>query len=495
MKSIIITSAILFVGMTSVAETAAHGVADNRGVSNVEVSELLMERTGDLFAVDMNLGLSALEVKSNRAVLLTPVLINERDTLELQSIGVYGRTRYYYYVRNGNSMLAEDEQSYRAKDKPESIKYHQVVGFKDWMNGAELKLRRKDYGCCKSLIAQEIANLGEYEEFTDFYPALVYENNMNVTDRKERSIAGSAYIDFRVNKTDIDPDYRNNIVELGRIGNTIDSLRVDGDITIDEVWFKGYASPEGKYDNNARLAIGRTDAVKSYVGQLYSFPDSVMNSEYEPENWVGLKAYLKDSNISERNEIIEIIDSDMAPDPKEMRIKSLYPDAYRVLLADCYPALRRTDYRIAYSICTYADVEDIKRVMETSPWKLSLNEFYMLSQEYEPGSDEFTEVFETAARMYPNDEVANLNAANAAMRRMDLVSAGNYLRGVGDSPKGVYAKASYKFLCGNYERSKSLFKEALDAGVVEAEEMLKQFDKRADAHAKMMKLTPSVSKN
>ena len=60
------------------------------------------------------------------------------------------------------------------------------------------------------------------------------------------------------------------------------------------------------------------------------------------------------------------------------------------------------------------------------PQKLDLNEFYLAAQEYEPGTDEFTEVFETAVRMFPDDTIANLNAANAAMRR-DYDSARRYL--------------------------------------------------------------------
>ncbi|MFR9257142.1 MAG: hypothetical protein ACLVJ6_17510 [Merdibacter sp.] len=42
-------------------------------------------------------------------------------------------------------------------------------------------------------------------------------------------------------------------------------------------------------------------------------------------------------------------------------------------------------------------------MLATQPQKLSQNEFHLAAQEYEPGTDEFSEVYETAVRMYPAD--------------------------------------------------------------------------------------------
>ena len=66
------------------------------------------------------LPISRLEVEANRAVLLTPRLVNGADSADLPAVGIYGRRRYYYYVRNGASMLSGDgETSFKAAEKPE----------------------------------------------------------------------------------------------------------------------------------------------------------------------------------------------------------------------------------------------------------------------------------------------------------------------------------------------------------------------------------------
>ena len=65
-------------------------------VDGVSIENLRMERNGAYIALDMLWDLSGLDVDNNRAVLLTPWLVNGSDSLSLQSIGVYGRRRYYF---------------------------------------------------------------------------------------------------------------------------------------------------------------------------------------------------------------------------------------------------------------------------------------------------------------------------------------------------------------------------------------------------------------
>jgi len=439
-------------------------------VEGVSVDGLGIERNGRYMAVDMTLDLSDLDVDGNRAVLLTPRLVGDGRSVDLPSIGIYGRRRYYYYVRNGENMLAgENETSYRASNRPDRIEYVKMLPYEDWMDGAVLSLRRSDYGCCNTLLASQNGIIGRYAEA--FFPELVYVRP-EAERVKTRSLEGSAYIDFPVDRTVIYPDYRRNTVELGKIRATIDSVRGDRDVTITQVWLKGYASPESPYEHNRELAVARTAALKEYIMRLYDFDDYLIDTDYEPEDWAGLRRYVERSGIAHREEILALIDSGREPDNKEWKLKSTYPEEYRRLLHDCYPSLRRTDYRIAYTVRGYSDSGEIERIMKTQPQKLSLNEFYIVAQEYEPGSEEFTEIFETAVRMFPDDETANLNAANAAMRRGDNAAAARYLAKAGDSPEAVYARGALAVRTGDYETARRYLEKAEDLGVEQAVETL-----------------------
>jgi outer membrane protein OmpA-like peptidoglycan-associated protein len=106
---------------------------------------------------------------------------------------------------------------------------------------------------------------------------------------KSREIKGSAFIDFPVNQVVIYPDYRSNSAELEKIMATINSVREDKDVSITSLSIKGFASPEGTYQHNTYLAKERTAALMNYVQNLYHFAPSIVKTNYEPEDWMGLR--------------------------------------------------------------------------------------------------------------------------------------------------------------------------------------------------------------
>lgn len=473
MKRTIFILAILL-GIGNMLKTMAQSTRDI--IPGVSIENFNMNREGKYLTVEMNLDLNKLNVDANRAVLLTPRLVNGTDSLDLPSVGIYGRRRYYYYVRNGiGSISGENETVYRVSDKPDNVAYNNLAEYEAWMDGATLKFHRSDWGCCHEILAEYEGIVGRHREA--FFPELVFVQP-KAEIMKSRSLSGSAYIDFPVDQTVIYPDYRRNTVELGKIQATIDSVRNDKDVTITSVWLKGFASPESPYKHNTELAIGRTAALKKHIRQLYHFADSIIQTDYEPEDWEGLRRYVEQSNINHREKILTMIDSDMEPDAKETKIKRTYPEEYRFMLQNFYPALRHTDYRINYTIRTFSEVEEIKRIMTEQPQKLSLNEFYLVAQKYEPGTVEFTDVFETAVRIFPNDTIANLNAANAAIRRDDYVRAEQYLEKAGDIPEAVYARAALAIRKEDYETARRYLETARDMGLEQAATTLNELNER-----------------
>lgn len=471
-RTIFILATLL--GMTGMSEAVAQDTKDI--LPGVSVENFNMNRNGKYLTVTMDIDLSELDVNSNRAVLLTPRLVNGTDSLDLPSVGIYGHRRYYYYIRNGISTISgETEKSFKASNKPEQLEYDNHIPYENWMDGATLKFHRSDWGCCQEILAEYDGLLGRHREA--FFPELVFVQP-KAEVMKSRSLSGSAYIDFPVDQTVIYPDYRRNTVELGKIQATIDSVRNDKDITITSVWLKGFASPESPYKHNTDLAIGRTAALKKHIGQLYHFADNIIQTDYEPEDWAGLRRFVEQSNIDHRTEILAMIDSDMEPDAKEAKIKRTYPQEYRFMLQNFYPALRHTDYRIDYNIRTFSEADEIRRIMEEQPQKLSLNEFYLVAGKYEPGTDEFTEVFDTAVRMFPNDEIANLNAANAAIRRDDFGTARRYLDKAGDSAEAVYARGALAVREGYIDTARRYLKKAREMGLEQAGRTLDELDER-----------------
>lgn len=442
-----------------------------QSIDGVKVENLQMKRQGEYMAVKMNMDFTTLDMPSNRAVLFTPMIVNGKDSLELSSIGIYGRRRYYYYVRNDKSIIAENGKTYRASERPENMEYNVMVPYSQWMNGSYLLLHRSDYGCCNKVIDEQFSQMASFKEMV-FSPKFVYVRP--VTEMvKTRSLSGSAYIDFVINRTNINPNYRNNKVEIAKIQATIDSVKTDADITLTSVSIKGFASPEGSYKNNERLAKERTEALKKHVQNLYDFEPDFIKTSYEPEDWAGLRNYVIASDLVNKDEIIKLIDSDLEPDSKEYAIRK-YGNDYLHLLANCYPTLRHSDYKVEYSIRNYKDVDEIKKVFAESPQKLSLEEFYILANEYGSDARELNDIFETAVRMYPNDPVANLNAAISEMQNNDFASAEPHLKKAGTSPEATYARGLYAAFIKDYDNALELLTSAKKQGVAEAQDAINQ---------------------
>lgn len=446
-------------GTGAVAQQRAkqHMTARDTVIWGLPINKVELKRNADLMTVNMDLKLSEYVMKGDKVSLFTPVLVNGKDSVEFNPVGLYSRLRYIQYLRDDHDAVGgENEVSFPYSKRPEVMEISQSVPFEEWMNGATLFIKRCDYGCCQSILGEDIVPLGRWYE-TTYTPSFNYVTPV-AEKVKMRELKGKAYIDFPVNMTELYPDYRNNPAELLKIIATIDSVRNDKDITIKEITIKGYASPESPYQNNTRLAKGRTETLKKYVQNLYQFDENLISTDFEPEDWEGLRAFVETSGLEHKKEILSIIDdSSLAPDPKEALIKSRYPSEYDFLLKTVYPGLRHSDYTIEYTIRQYSDPEEIKAIMAVAPQKLSLDEMFVLAKTLEPGSNEYNEVFETAVRMYPNDETANLNAANSAMQRNDFESAAKYLDKAGQSDSAIYSRGVYATLTGDYPKAIELF--------------------------------------
>ena len=87
-------------------------------------------------------------------------------------------------------------------------------------------------------------------------------------------------------------------------------------------------------------------------------------------------------------------------------------------------------------------------------------------------------MFETAVRMFPDDPVANLNAANAAMRHDDLDAAAGYLDKAGDSAEAFYARGALAIRTKDYAAAVRHMKRADAMGLREAEAILAELKER-----------------
>ncbi len=443
------------------------------------VSHVKMEKKAEMMVVSMDITPhQRWDVKSNREIVLTPLLEHTESNAQLPSIRIMGRNRYLHHLRNTPNGSAVSP-TYKASDA-QTVHYEASIPYQAWMEQADLMLSEELCGCCQTLLTSDKRMLSEKQEAPEaFRPVLAYIVP-KAEAVKARSEASQAYVTFPVSQSRINESYQHNREELQKILNTMEKVRNDHDATITGMHLTGYASPEGSYSENERLAQSRTEAVADYVKRLMGTTGFSISTSSVAENWAGLEEYVRHSDLPEKEQLLAIIQSpDFAdnPDGREWKMKSTYPDAYRRLVAECYPTLRKTDYRVEYTIRSF-NIEEAKELIATQPQKLSLQEMYNVAQAYGPSSEEFNEVFATAVRMYPQDATANLNAANSALERGDLVTAEKYLQRAGDSGESVLARGVLAMLKGDATKATALMQQAESMGVKAASANLEQLQKK-----------------
>lgn len=462
---IIIVLLLSCVAVTANAQQILNGDAS---ISNVKSGKI-----EDRLFVSMDIIPSGeWKVKSDKAVVLTPSIEKDAVVAELPKVRILGRNQYLRYLRNASDYDSKD-RIYKAS-KTGTVHYEVSVPYEKWMDNSEIILEDALCGCRQTLLSQNKNGLSRYA-VPVFRPVLAYVVP-EAEAVKVRNESGSAYVTFRVSKTDIDDAYMNNRAELQKILNTVALVLDDKDVTITGMQLKGFASPEGKYQDNERLAKGRTEAVANYIRNLSRGVEYPISTEYVPENWEGLRDFINHSELPEKNELLAIIDTpvyDSNPDAREWKLKSTYPETYKRLLANCYPFLRRTDYKVEYTVRPFS-LEEAKALLGTSPQKLSLQEMYNVAQTYTPGSDEYNDVFDTAVRMFPEDETANLNAANSALQRGDVNLARKYIAKAGDGGEAVLARGVLAMMEGDAETAETLLNKAKSMGIEEADANLEQ---------------------
>lgn len=291
---------------------------------------------------------------------------------------------------------------------------------------------------------------------------------------KQRKVSGRAFLDFPVNETAIYKNYRRNPQELRRICKTIDSALFDNTIRVTSISLHGYASPESSYANNTRLAKGRTAALMEFLQHRYHISASLFYNESTPEDWHNLREFIATDGrrrikgdiwyesgsvldtpeapacvVDNREELLRIVDLDIDADEKELMLQRVAGgEPYKWLLKNVYPGLRHTDYVIEYVVRNYP-LKQSRRIIYTHPEALSVEEMYRVAQSYDEGADEWFDALTIAARQYPDNPIANLNAACACVKARRLTDARHFLLNAGDTKQAQYLADIIKAMEGS----------------------------------------------
>lgn len=468
---------ILAAATLAMTAAPANTYAQQLAGGQITVQNSNVKKTDGKVNVSMDLDLSQLEIKSNEGTVLTPMLVSRNDTARMAAVEILGRKRYIYYQRNGKTATTSPAIVERRNNgKAQTVHYATTLPYEKWMNNSQLIMAEGVCECDQTLIGQnalESVSSVRFDQPWNLQYAYVQPQAEAV---KQRAEEGSARLTYAVAKYDIRPAIGNNASELQKIRETIDLVRNDKDVELTGISLHGYASPDGGYAFNEKLAANRTASLRTYLKNYYNaLSDRLFTTTSTAEDWDGTRKAVESSNLKDKQALLDIIDSNLTPDVKDRTMAAKYGEAYRTILNDIYPPLRRTDYKVTYNVRNF-NLDEARKIIKERPQKLSLNEMYLVANSYDKGSEDFRQVFDVAVRMYPDDQIANLNAANVALMRGDNASAERYLQKAGSSAEALNARGVLAVKKGDYTSARSLFNQAAAKGLAEAKANITEMD-------------------
>ena len=466
-----------------------------QGSVTVQVNELAQR--GDSLYVDMAVTTEGRNVPSRRSADFTPVLVSGERSLALPAVSLMGRNSYRNHRRALALMSAKERGAYE-KSAPyyvvpdykgdSRMDYRLALPYEAWMSSAQLTLQRIDCGCGKSSVTdvrllagkvslEEVIVIERYR----IEPHLAYIRP-EAEAVKSRAEQGESFLDFAVGKTSVNPEFGRNAAELEKIRRMIDLVQDDKDLTIKRIVIVGYASPEGSLAMNERLSEGRAKALRDYLQSRYpAIPGSLYSIRFGGENWDDLVEAVQTSDMPDKQAVLDIIDRYSIIGGREAKLMALKGGTpWRYMLREMFPSLRKVTVTVDYDVRNF-DAEEAKAVVKTHPQNLSLNELYLVANTYEPGSEDFNSLFETAVRLYPESVTATVNAAVAALERRDFVGAERYLRSVKSPDRIPECDNAWGLLLmlrdQDYDRAAPYFEAARAAGLKAAQQNLDEIDR------------------
>ena len=264
---------------------------------------------------------------------------------------------------------------------------------------------------------------------SELYRSTISKSNIAIgEDAFQRVIkqAKQANIMFLIQQTNL----RNSETKSGEIKELAASMKDVATDTknkvIDNVEVAAYASPDGGMLLNVDVAGGREINTAIFVEQQMKKAElkGHLDTDYTAEDWEGFQELVSKSNLPDKDLILRVLSMYKEPEEREAQIKNI-SSVYKDLADEILPQLRRARITLNYQLIGRSD-DEIMEQLEKDPKQLSLEEI-LYSSILTEDTKEQEKIFNTAAKLYPNDYRAYNNLAALAYNNGDYKKAAEYL--------------------------------------------------------------------
>lgn len=210
---------------------------------------------------------------------------------------------------------------------------------------------------------------------------------------------------------------------------TLKNIKNDEEsLVLNNIEVSAYASPDGAYALNEKLAEKRSSVSEDYVNQQLKQQKLTTNvdTKFTAEDWEGFQTLVTASNLPDKDLILRVLSMYEDPEQREREIRNVAV-VYKELADAVLPELRRARMVINYDVIGRSD-DEILALIDTDPAKLSLEELLYAANVLVNSDTKKQSILINANKYYPNDYRAYNNLGMLAMQQGDNDSAQRYLR-------------------------------------------------------------------
>ena len=199
-------------------------------------------------------------------------------------------------------------------------------------------------------------------------------------------------------------------------------------LVLNNIEVSAYASPDGAYAINERLAEKRGEVSEGYVNQQLKQNQLSTNvdTKYTAEDWEGFQALVSQSNLQDKEIILRVLSMYQDPEQREREIRNVAV-VYKELADAVLPELRRARMVINYDVIGRSD-DAIMELVNGDASKLSIEELIYAANILSTNDAQKESILKKVVSLFPNDYRAYNNLGELAIRRGDNETAQSYLR-------------------------------------------------------------------
>ena len=336
-----------------------------------------VRQVGDSVDVSFELFVPKDALKRNYSMTIRPQLSSGNKQVSLPMVKVY--TRHSHLLERKDNLFNKKADkfphalSYIASGTP--LNYRCRLAYESWMdNTIQLTSCSTIKGCCKQIeepLAILTADVSFQTRKLDEAAAIIAPivvptvstpviapNPVEILKEQYSAISdisayeagkvireGSILVYFDKGSSIIDFKNPANTASLALLREIASIGDTNGAVILKKVIITGFSSIEGSYDTNLALSERRAESLRHYISNYTTIDGSILDMGFQGEDWEGLYAMVQASDMLQKQEVLDIINSVPIFSGREKQLMDLAGGVpYLYMKSHFFPSFRKAGY-------------------------------------------------------------------------------------------------------------------------------------------------------